>query len=93
MVGRIRAQCGNAAEGIQLIQLSKAVLLDARPGWWERSLAIAQECAGAFADALENVERSIERDRAAERLVVTPEALRVRGELRLKLGQTTAARS
>jgi tetratricopeptide (TPR) repeat protein len=89
--GRVRAQRGNAAEGIQLIQQAKSVLLEAGAWWWESSLAIAQERAGAFTDALENIERTIQGELAADLLIWVPDAIRFRGELRLKLGQTAAA--
>jgi predicted ATPase len=52
-------------------------------------LAAAQKSAGAFVDALETVEKALQAN--PDELVYRPEALRLRGELRLKLRQAALA--
>jgi predicted ATPase len=54
-------------------------------------LAAAQEAAGATGDALETVERALEAN--PDQLVERPEILRIRGELRLKLGDAGLAQT
>ena len=53
------------------------------------SLAAAQHRAGAIGDALETVEQAIRMN--PDELVYRPDTLRLRGELRLKQGQTELA--
>ena len=53
------------------------------------SLAAAQEREGAIADALETVEQALQAN--PDELAYRPETLRLRGELRLKQGQTELA--
>ena len=55
-------------------------------------LAVAQEREGAIADALETVEQALQAN-PKELLFYRPEALRLRGELRLKQGQMESAQS
>ena len=52
-------------------------------------LAAAQEREGAIVDALETVEQALQAN--PDELVHRPETLRLRGELRLKQGQTELA--
>jgi predicted ATPase len=52
-------------------------------------LAEAQECAGAIVDARESVERALQAN--PEEVAYRPEVLRLRGELRLKQGETELA--
>jgi tetratricopeptide (TPR) repeat protein len=52
-------------------------------------LAVAQERAGATADALETVEQALQAN--PDNLVDRPEILRIRGELRLKVGRSELA--
>jgi predicted ATPase len=52
-------------------------------------LAEAQEREGAIVDALETVEQALRAN--PHELVYRPETLRLRGELRLKIGQTEPA--
>ena len=92
-LGHARAQLGRATEGIALIRQGLAVLLEigtriAETGFtaW---LAEAQKREGAIADALETVERSLQAN--PDELVNRPDALRLRGELRLKQRQTELA--
>jgi tetratricopeptide (TPR) repeat protein len=90
-LGQARAQLGR--EGVALIRQGIAGLreIGTRMGislttaW----LAEAQEREGAIIDALETVEQALQANR--DELVHRPEALRLRGELRLKQGQTELA--
>jgi class 3 adenylate cyclase/tetratricopeptide (TPR) repeat protein len=92
-LGQARAQLGRVAEGIALIRQGIAGLreigtrmgISSTTAW----LAEAQEREGAIGDALETVERALQAN--PEELVHRPEALRLRGELRLKQGQTELA--
>ena len=52
-------------------------------------LAEAQEREGAIVDALETVEQALQAN--PDELIYRPETLRLRGELRLKQGQTELA--
>ncbi len=53
------------------------------------ALAAAQECEGAIVEALETVEQALQMNPGE--LIYRPETLRLRGELRLKQGQTELA--
>ena len=60
--------------------------------YYTASLAEAQDREGAIVDALETVEQALQSNQATpEVLVSRPDALRLRGELRLKQGQTKLA--
>jgi tetratricopeptide (TPR) repeat protein len=93
VLGQARAQLGRATEGIALIREGIAGLLEAGArgsiSHYIASLAAAQERGGAIVDALETVEQALEANPDA--LVYRPETLRLRGELRLKQGQTEPA--
>ena len=94
VLGHARAQLGRATEGIALIRQGIAGLLEigSRLGISLRSrrtLAEAQEREGAIVDALETVEQALQAN--PDELVYRPETLRLRGELRLKQGQTELA--
>ena len=92
-LGHARAQLGSPVEGIALIRHGIAGLLESGQhlgvALHTACLAAAQAGAGAVADALETVERALATD--FDEPVFRPEALRVRGELRLKQGQTKLA--
>ena len=87
------AQLGRATEGIVLIRQGIAGLLEigTRLGISRdiTFLAAAQERAGAIDDALATVEQALQAN--PDELAYRPETLRVRGELRLKQGQTKLA--
>ena len=92
-LGRARAELGGAADGIGLIRRGIAGCLEVgtRLGItiYVLSLAAAQMCDGAFADALETVQQALQAN--PDELPYRPEILRLRGELRLELGQTEPA--
>jgi tetratricopeptide (TPR) repeat protein len=85
VLGQTRAHLGRAAEGVVLIREGIAGLLEigARLGLnnFTAHIAEAQARNGAIADALETVEQALQARNP------NPETLRLRGELRLKLGQ------
>jgi len=93
VLGRARAELGRATEGIALIRQGLA-------GWLElgarvyipthtASLAAAQALEGTVVDALATVEQALQTN--LDLLSPRPEMLRLRGELRLMLGQTQLA--
>ncbi|MBV8361769.1 MAG: hypothetical protein JO189_28115, partial [Deltaproteobacteria bacterium] len=92
VLGAARSQLGRATEGIALVRRGVADLLELgvrqNIGWTTAELAAALGQAGATDEALEEVERAL---RANQELVYQPEILRIRGELRLKQGQTDLA--
>ena len=92
-LGEARAQLGRTTEGIALIRQGIAGLLEigSRLGVSRlmAGLAEAQEREGAIVDALETVEQALRAN--PHELVYRPETLRLRGELRLKQGQTELA--
>jgi tetratricopeptide (TPR) repeat protein len=92
-LGEARAQLGRATEGIGLISQGIAGLLEigSRLGVSRlmAGLAEAQEREGAIVDALATVEQALQVN--PDELVYRPETLRLRGELRLKQGQTELA--
>ena len=92
-LGHALAQLGNAREGIGLIRQGIAGLLEigSRAGLSRTTtyLAVAQECNGAIADALETVEQAVRVN--PDELAYRPESFRLLGELRLKLGQLEQA--
>jgi tetratricopeptide (TPR) repeat protein len=93
-LGWARAHLGRPSEGIALIR--KAIALLAEIGTRSEgtlqitALAEAQILAGAFAEALETIEQVLQPDRPGLPLW-RPKALRLRGEVQLKLGQTELA--
>jgi adenylate cyclase len=82
------AQFGNATEGIELIRQGIASLLTAGArfsiGYCLMLLAAAHELSGSLTDALETVEQALGAN--PDELVYRPEALRLRGEFRLRQG-------
>jgi tetratricopeptide (TPR) repeat protein len=92
-LGEARAQLGRATEGIGLISEGIDGLLEigSRLGVSRllAGLAEAQEREGAIVDALATVEQALQAN--PDELVYRPETLRLRGELRLKQGQTELA--
>jgi tetratricopeptide (TPR) repeat protein len=92
-LGRARASLGFPAEGASLIRrgLKSNAVIGARAHitlhlTW---LAEAQALDGAIVDALSTIEEALLV--IPEQLVYRPETLRLRGELRLKLGQNELA--
>jgi class 3 adenylate cyclase/tetratricopeptide (TPR) repeat protein len=94
VLGQARAQLGNAAEGIDLIRKGIAGLLEIGSRFgisnYIAYLAEAQKCEGSITDALETVERALQAN--PDELLYRPETLRIRGELRLKQGNTGLAK-
>jgi tetratricopeptide (TPR) repeat protein len=92
-LGQARAQLGRATEAIALIRQGLAGLgeIGTRLGisLLTASLAEAQESGGAIVEALETVEQALQVN--PDLLAPRPEMLRLRGDLRLKLGQTELA--
>jgi tetratricopeptide (TPR) repeat protein len=85
VLGHVRAQLGRTSEGVGLIRRGMADLLETgvrvgitRVTTW---LVAAQECQGTTAEALETIEQALRVN--PDELVNRPEALRIRGELRL----------
>jgi len=93
VLGRARAELGEATEGVTLIRQGMADLLEigARIGitFITASLAVAQAREGAIVDALETVEQAFQAN--SDELYYQPEILRLRGELRLIQGQIELA--
>jgi tetratricopeptide (TPR) repeat protein len=92
-LGHARAQLGRVTEGIALIRQGIAGLLKIAPHPGLPSfftfLAAAQQRAGEIDDALESIEQSLRVN--PEVLLARPEALTIRGELRLTKGQAGPA--
>ena len=91
-LGHARAQLGRASDGIELIHRGIADTLKNRTAGlagYYTYLAAAQQQTGAINDALESIERSLQVN--PDVLLARPEAMRVRGELRLKKGQAELA--
>jgi tetratricopeptide (TPR) repeat protein len=88
LLGQVRAELGRGPDAIAMIRQA----LDARLQMGERSgvpgnltvLAAAQLQAGAVDDALETIEQALNFN--PQEAVGHPERLRIRGEVRLKLG-------
>ena len=95
VLGRSRARLGRATEGVALIRQGMAGLREIGTRMDISSntalLAEAQERDGAIGDALGTVEQALQAN--PDELVYRPEMLRLRGELRLKQGQTELAES
>ena len=92
-LGHARAQLGCAADNIALIReaIDTLVQIGNRIGVprYMKYLAAAQDRAGAFGDALETAEQALNFN--PEEIACRPETLRIRGELRLKLGDAELA--
>jgi predicted ATPase len=92
-LGQARAQLGRATEGVALIRRGIADLLEIgtrlRLSDHITCLAAAQEREGTIVEALATVERALQAN--PDEVVYRPEALRLRGELRLKKGKTEQA--
>ena len=93
VLGLARAQHGRAGEGVALLRQGIAGLLEGgfrtSLPYWTGFLAEAQACAGAVGDALATVEQALQAN--PDELVSRPNNLRLRGTLRLTLGQTQLA--
>ena len=93
LLGWARAQLGAGGEGVSLVRqgLAGKIEVGARLAFTEivTYLAEAQGLDRLIDDALITIEDAIQAD--PEELVSRPEAFRVRGELRLKIGQTELA--
>jgi class 3 adenylate cyclase/tetratricopeptide (TPR) repeat protein len=92
-LGHARAQLGHAADGIALIRQGIDTWVQIkhriRVPLYITSLAAAQLRVGAIGDALETVEQALNFN--PEEVVGRPETLRIRGEVRLKLGDLRLA--
>ena len=92
-LGVARSQLGRAAEGIELMRRGIAGCLEMGShitiGLATAELAAALAREGGMVEALETVERALRAN--PEELVYQPEILRIRGELRLKQGQSGLA--
>jgi tetratricopeptide (TPR) repeat protein len=89
LLGLAWAQLDRPVDGIELIRRGITEVLDSVLGRYTTWLAGAQQRAGALDDALETVQKAL--DVTPEVLVYRPEALRVRGELRLAKEQAELA--
>jgi tetratricopeptide (TPR) repeat protein len=93
VLGQARAQLGRANEGVALIRQGIAGLheigMRVTTPYLTAELAVAQEREGAIADALETAEQALQAN--PKEFFYRPEELRIRGELRLKQGQTEPA--
>jgi len=92
-LGVARSRLGRAAEGIELIRRGITGVLEIgahlQVGLLTAELAAALGREGASVEALETIEQALRAN--PEELVYQPEILRIRGELRLKQGQTELA--
>jgi tetratricopeptide (TPR) repeat protein len=93
ILGQARAQLGRATEGVTLICQGMAALLEIGSRFSITnivvSLAEARQLNGATNEALETLEQA--RQANPDELVYQSEILRLRGELRLKLGDAELA--
>jgi tetratricopeptide (TPR) repeat protein len=93
MLGWARTQIGRAGEGVALIQQGLASMADAGVRLTITDhltlLAEAQALDGKLDDALTTIEDALRAN--PEEIVFRSEAIRLRGQLRLKLGQTELA--
>jgi tetratricopeptide (TPR) repeat protein len=93
LLGDARARLGRVAEGIALIHrgIADALEIGARLNLsaYTAHLAAALERTGAIVEALETVEQALGIN--PEEVLYRPEIFRIRGELRLKQGQTGLA--
>jgi tetratricopeptide (TPR) repeat protein len=90
VLGAARAVLRGSADSVALIQQGLTELRKVGESGlnWSLLIAMAQESVGAAADALETIEQALP---SRSFVVYVPEALRLRGRLRLKLGQTESA--
>src|SRR5262249_5653218 len=92
-LGYARSQLGGTTDGIAQIGrgIDELVRIGHRLGvpFCMMFLAAVQNSAGAIKEGLETVERAL--NFSSEELVSRPEALRIRGELRLKQGHREMA--
>jgi tetratricopeptide (TPR) repeat protein len=92
-LGYARAQLGHTVDGIALIREGLSRLQVVGLHWSTPTdyafLAAAQERAGLLDEALESIEQALLAN--PDELVYQPEILRMRGELRLKLGHSEEA--
>ena len=90
VLGQTRAKLGRATEGIELIRQGIAGLLEIggllNISTLTASIAEAQAREGAMVEALATIERALQAN--PDQLAPRPEMLRLRGELRVKQGQT-----
>ncbi len=93
VLGQARAHLGRATEGIALIRQGIADMLEGGSRFsvsnFTAWMAAAQEREGAIVDALETVEQALLAN--PDELVHRPEIRKLRGELRLKQGDTELA--
>jgi hypothetical protein len=93
-LGQARTHLGRPTEGIALIRRGIAGLAEIgtrSEGTAQiKDLAEAQALAGATSEALETIEQALQPNRP-DVPVLRPDALRLRAELRLKLGQPEMA--
>jgi tetratricopeptide (TPR) repeat protein len=93
LLGVARAQLGQGTEGVELAQQGVALWHQIGMGvgtsWMRGYLATAQECTGSLIEALNTVEQALAS--APAELAYLPEALRLLGELHLKLEQREEA--
>jgi predicted ATPase len=93
VLGQARSQLGRAAAGIALIRQGIAVLQEIGMRLFVTNftawLAAAQGHEEAIDDALETVEKALRAN--SEELFYRPEIYRLRGELRIKQGETEGA--
>jgi tetratricopeptide (TPR) repeat protein len=88
MLGEAREQLGDVRNGIEMIRQG---LVEARkagtgvgPSRWITHLAEALERAGDISDALQTIEEALQSN--LHEHLYRPETIRIRGEIRLKLG-------
>jgi predicted ATPase len=89
VLGHVLANIGRATEAVALVRQSIARSLEIGSPMSSSllvSLATAQDRSGAIPDALETIEQALQAN--PHELAYRPEALMIRGELRLKLGKT-----
>jgi len=93
VLGLARAELGRISEGVALLRQAVSRVRDSESRvnvtWWLTCLAQAQALDGATAEALGTIEDALRANQ--EERWYQPEMLRVRGELRLKIGQTELA--
>ena len=94
-LGHARVESGRVSEGSVLMcrGIEGLLQIGMHPGLsrWILFLATAQQSSGQLIDALETVERALRFNPDA--LIYRPEGLRVRGEIRLKLGEIDGAKA
>jgi tetratricopeptide (TPR) repeat protein len=93
VLGYARAELSGASEGVGLIRQGIVNVRETgarlRIGSYTAFLAAAQARGGCLTDALATVEQAVQTN--PDELAYRPEILRLRGEIRLKLGQTELA--